>query len=89
MTEKVVVSIYRANRGHPFLKDFENKLRQTIEVKDESHIDGYIIRLSSEEKERYIKEWYGYEAEIQPYNTHIVLYMTEQEHTLFALKYAS
>jgi hypothetical protein len=73
--KKVAVDITLA---HPFWKDYNNNLRTTYER-------GYLIPRM--DHEHYIKKWYGYEAEIQPYDTKLVLHMTEQEHTLFALKY--
>jgi hypothetical protein len=64
--------------NHPFWQDYNNRIRTIIEK-------GHFI--PSQDHAQYIEEWYGYEAEIQPYDTCVVLHMTEQEHTLFALKY--
>lgn len=75
MMKKVVVDI---TWGSPFWQEYYDKLG-TIYGK------GYLI--SQIDHEHYVKKWYGYEAELQPYDAAIVLHMTEQEHTLFALKY--
>ena len=77
MMENVAVDI---KNNHPFWRDYSNKLR-TIYGK------GYLI--SRMDHEHYVKKWYGYEAELQPYDAAIVLHMTEQEHTLFVLRYGA
>jgi hypothetical protein len=63
---------------HPFWQDYNSKARKIYQK-------GFFI--PRQDHAEHIKEWYGYEAEIQPYDTCVVLHMTEQEHTLFALKY--
>jgi len=75
MMKTVAIDI---RNNHPFWQDYNNRLRTV-------YARGHLI--SRMDHKHYIKEWYGYEAEIQPYDTCVVLHMTEREHTLFALKY--
>lgn len=73
------VEIY-LGANHPFLEDYDDKLEKNLNI--------YRHWPTREENEQYIKEWYGYDVEIDSFGLNATLTMTEQQHTLFMLRWA-
>ena len=65
------------NRFHKFLEDFDNRLLEN-NIKTPSH----------DEVKKLIKEWYSYDVEVDDIGATATVEMSEENYTLFILKYS-
>lgn len=70
------------NSDHPFFKDYDNKLREQINAGKVCH------PMTSEMHKNYVKEWYGYDIDINPFGTDAIIYMSDKQYTLFILRWS-
>ncbi len=66
------------NRFHKFLEDYDNRIIAEY---------GSLHVLSHEKNLTHLKEWYGYDVVVDPYGFEAWVEMSEQNYTLFAIKY--
>ncbi len=67
----------RLDKHHRFLEDFDNRLKDN-DLKDLSHV----------RVKQLIKEWYNFDVEVNDAGTEAWVEMSEQNYTLFAIKYS-
>lgn len=67
------------NRYHKFLEDYDNRIEKEY---------GSLRVLPYETNLRHLKEWYGYDVEVDQIGTEAWVEMSEQNYTLFAIKYS-
>lgn len=64
---------------HKFLEDYDNRIIKEY---------GVLQKLSYETNLRHLKEWYDFEVEVDEYGEYATVQMTEQNYTLFMIKYS-
>lgn len=67
------------NRYHKFLEDYDSRIEKEY---------GSLRMLSYQTNLQHLKEWYGYDVEVDGNGLEAWVEMSEQNYTLFAIKYS-
>lgn len=67
------------NRYHKFLEDYDNRIIKEY---------GTLKSLPYQTNLQHLKEWYGYDVEVDDHGFEAWVEMSEQNYTLFAIKYS-
>lgn len=68
------------HKFHKFLDDYDNKL--------EKHYGTINPSLTHAEHIKHINEWYSYDVEVDQFGQEAYVEMSEENYTLFAIKYS-
>lgn len=63
---------------HKFLEDYDNRIIKEY---------GVLQKLSYETNLRHLKEWYDFDVTVDEYGEYATVQMTEENYTLFMIKY--
>jgi hypothetical protein len=69
------------NKYHPFVEDYDRRFRENVTL-------GEQMMMASDDHRKLVKEWYGYDIDIDYHGFTGRLTMTDEQYTLFVLRWA-